>query len=151
MTNRNKRILLVAVVMLAVVSVCGAAIATSLGGTGMIDVQVRERGGQNVSVHVPVSVVLLALQFAPRCAFGDVPDEAFRYAGAARVLTDRLGELPDFTMVEVDGADEHVRVRKAGDRLVVDIDNTDETVHVSLPLRVVEKVAKKLETGRVIL
>ena len=104
MTKRNKTVLWIAVAALAVVSVAGAAIATSVAGGGMIDIEVREAGGTDIKFSFPVSLVLMALQFAPDEAFDEIPDEALRYMPVARTIGRELGSAPDFTMVEVESS-----------------------------------------------
>ncbi|MFH1278153.1 MAG: hypothetical protein ABIK65_07220 [Candidatus Eisenbacteria bacterium] len=148
MTRRNRTILWIAVAVLAAVSLTGAAIATSIAGRGMIEVEVREACGTDVRFSVPVSFLLLALPFMPSEAYEGMPPEAVRYMGAVRIVGDELEKMPDFTMVEVESPGHRVLVRKLGKRLVVDVDDGGDVVHVSIPIGAVERVAKRIEKGR---
>ena len=54
---------------------------------------------------------------------------------------------PDGPLVQVTSPHEKVSIVKRGDPLVIDVDEANETVHVSVPLKVVEVVARQI--GRV--
>lgn len=153
MTRRDRITLSVVIVVVAVVSLVGAAIAATLTNNGTIVVNVREGGGEetNIRIVMPVGPILMAVQMVPNSCFDEVPAEALRYMGVARELCDVLAEQPDFTLVEVQGCDETVLVRKEGNNLVIHVDEDETSVYVSVPLGAVEKVAKKLEKGRIIL
>jgi hypothetical protein len=45
-----------------------------------------------------------------------------------------LNDAPDGVLVEVKDPGEHVLITKHGGSIVVDVNDTDETVHVSVPL-----------------
>lgn len=147
MASRNRTVLSIAGIVLAVVSLAGAAIAVSVAGQGMIEIEVREEGGADIKFAVPASFVLVALPFLPSEAFEELPAEAVRKMGVLRAIGDDLADTPDFTVVEAESARERVLVRKAGRRLVVEVRDGGDFVHVSVPLAVVDKVAKRIEKG----
>ncbi len=153
MSRRDRITLAVVIVAVAVVSLVGAAIAATLTDSGVIVVNIREgaREETDIRIALPAGPVLMAMHFVPNCCFDEVPAEALRYMGVARELCDVLSEQPDFTLVEVEGRGETVLVRKEGKNLVVRVDEDDTSIFVSVPLGAVEKVAKKLEKGRIIL
>jgi hypothetical protein len=150
MKRRDKTVLWIAVVLVAAISIGGAAIATTLTGAGSIDIDIDDDGSR-IKMSLPASVVFVALQLMPDSALEEIPEEAVKYAGLARAVSKELRDLPDFTLVEVEGRHEHVIVQKRGDRLVVDVEDRESVVHVSFPIQIVDKVAKKIEKGRVFL
>ena len=48
------------------------------------------------------------------------------------------------TFVEVDQAGQHVRVSESGGSVIVDVDDPNETVHVSAPLRAIGSTLEEL-------
>jgi prephenate dehydrogenase len=61
-----------------------------------------------------------------------------------RAALDQLRESDDVTLVEVKEPGEHVRVAKEGGSIVVDVEEKDETVHVSTPIRAISSTVEQL-------
>lgn len=122
----------------------GALYTTLIGGAvlfheGAITVNVKEKrpDGDRVFVLAPAAVVPWAIALAPEkhIHFDQIPEEARDILPALADAVDKLGEMDDFVMVEVQSKRERVRVEKKGGSLVVNVDNDRETVYVSVPLR----------------
>lgn len=134
------------------------ALAVPAAGTAVllsadyVIVDVREHGksGLHLTVPVPISLVQTALAFAPDDARRvELPPEASQRLAVARNLVDELRRQPDFELVRVDEADEHVVVRKVGDALEVDVDGRrGEDVHVRLPLQAAAEVLSQVDGRR---
>lgn len=129
---------------LAAVGVTAAAVYHA----GSIGVEVHPQDGSGLSINVPAGLAHVAIALAPADlvtdAIADLEPVWPSLEAAARVLD----EAPDFTLLEIRSADEHVVVAKNGGRLLVLVDADGETVRVALPLGVVRRIADKLGSGR---
>jgi hypothetical protein len=61
-----------------------------------------------------------------------------------RASLDALGESDDLTFVEVKEPGQNVRVAKNGGSIVVDVNDDNETVHVSTPIRAMSSAIEEL-------
>ncbi|MGH9793578.1 MAG: hypothetical protein ACRD5G_02290 [Candidatus Acidiferrales bacterium] len=122
----------------------GAVYTTLIGGAvlfheGAITVNVKEKkpDGDRVFVFAPAAVVPWAIALAPEkhVRFDQMPEEARAMLPALAEAADKLGDMPDFVLVEVQSPREHVKVEKRGGSIVVNVDSESETVYVSVPLR----------------
>jgi hypothetical protein len=64
---------------------------------------------------------------------------------ALAVAARELENIPDGPLVEVLSEREQVRVVKEGGSLVIDVNDRNDTVHVSVPLRLVYRIARDLQ------
>ncbi len=150
MKRRDRIVLLVAIGIVALIGIVGGVIAATLSGMGTIDVEVHERDGTQVSVHVPAAFVVGILRFADEPILEEVPPEALRYLDLVEAVCSSLSDQPDFRMVEVEDGSDHVVIEKRGGNLIVHVRTDDETVRVSLPLGAVERIAKSLQGHRLV-
>lgn len=102
-------------------------------------VDVREGGpdGMHIIVPVPLSLVRLALNFAPAEAkYVQVPEiaEYAEYLPYAEHIIEVLREASDGVLVSVQERDQTVLVEKVGDTVEVHVNNGDEVVDVTVPL-----------------
>ena len=102
-------------------------------------VDVREGGpdGMHIIVPVPLSLVRLALNFAPAEAkYVQVPEiaEYAEYMPYAEHIIEVLREASDGVLVSVQERDQTVLVEKVGDTVEVHVNNGDEVVDVTVPL-----------------
>lgn len=134
---------------LAVLMTFGAVSAWSVHSAGMFELDVHERGpgGADISgIRIPAALGHVALAFVPARVFDFCEDDDFaRHAPLLREACERLSDAPDFVLVEVISADEHVLIRKEGSALVVDVESDDEEVHVAVPLGIARAFARKIE------
>ncbi|MBM3320340.1 MAG: hypothetical protein FJY73_06660 [Candidatus Eisenbacteria bacterium] len=145
MTGRARVIWALAGAAVLAASAAGATLALALERGGPIRVEVREKRcrGDNVSLAIPSIAVAAVLPFLPNEVFHAMPEEAAQCARAARVFFDRLGDRPDFVLVDARGDEETVLVEKRGQALTVFVESGDALVFVSVPLWVMSRTARK--------
>jgi len=116
---------------------------------GAVRVSVREKnpGGENIRLIVPAAAVPVVLEFVPDAKLQDAAEEARPWLPVIEAVSEELARCPDGPLVEVISPHEKVTIVKRGDSLVIDVDDVNETVHVSVPLKVVGVVARQI--GRV--
>ena len=115
--------------------VAGAAISSE----GFIHVRVHEKhpGGANFAVIVPAAVVPVALHFIPKKHFEQAPQDLQEALPIVDAAVPELEKCPDGVLVEVRDPGEHVLIAKSGGSIVIDVNDHEDTVHVSVPLRAV--------------
>ncbi len=149
MAAGNKSFWTVFLGCLAVLTAFGAAAAWSVHSAGMfeLDVHVKGPGGVDISgIRVPAVLGHIALAFVPASVFDFCDDEDFhRHGPLIQEACRQLEDAPDFVLVEVFSAEEHVLIRKRGNALVVDVESEDEDVHVAVPLGIARAFARKVE------
>jgi hypothetical protein len=120
------------------IGVLGTALigGAALSSEGFIYVNVQEKhpGGTHVNVFVPAALVPAALHFVPRHHFADSSHDMREALPIIDAAIPALKDTPDGVLVEVRDPGEHVVVTKRGGSIVVDVNDPDETVHVSVPL-----------------
>ena len=114
---------------------------------GIISVNVREKqpGGHHIWFVAPGSIVPFGLKLAPAHDLKDHMRDARQWMPVVRAALDALEKSPDGVFVEVETPDQHVRVQKSWGRLLVDVDDPREEVHVAVPLRVVRHTLSEME------
>ena len=120
------------------IGVLGTALVggAALSSEGFIYVNVQEKhpGGTHVNVFVPAALVPTALHLVPRHHFADSSHDMREALPIIDAAFPVLADSPDGVLVEVVDPGEHVLVAKRGGSIVVDVNDPDETVHVSVPL-----------------
>lgn len=148
-----KRLLRLAIISLGIFAILiagtGVALAATVAAKGFVMVQVHEKGEGGVSFTAPVPAALIDAGLGiAHLAVADELDQASQqlepYAPLIRELFDELDQAESFTLVSVETADETVWIRKDQGKLIIDVNATDATVHVSLPLRLAERVLDSL-------
>jgi hypothetical protein len=131
-----------------VLGIVGTAVAGVgiLCSDGMIEVKVVERQPEvhHVYVIAPAMLVPIGMRFAPRRELSRAAAQIQPWMPTIRAALDQLREGDDVTLVEVKEPGEHVRVAKQGGSIVVDVENRDDTVHVSAPLRAISNTVEQL-------
>ena len=115
--------------------VAGAAISSE----GFIHVRVHEKhpGGTNIALIVPAAVVPIALHFVPKQDLDQAPKDLQQALPIIDAAVPELQKCKDGILVEVIDPGEHVLISKSGGSLVIDVNDHDDTVHVSVPLSAV--------------
>ena len=130
------------------IGVLGTALVGSaaLSTEGFIYVNVQEKhpGGSHVNVFVPAAIVPAALHFVPRHNFADSSHDMREALPIIDAAIPALSDSPDGVLVEVREPDEHVLVVKHGGSIVVDVNDPEETVHVSVPLRAAQSAIHQI-------
>jgi hypothetical protein len=93
----------------------------------------------------PGSIVPFGLKLAPAHDLKEHMRDSRQWMPVVHAALDALEKSPDGVFVEVEAPDQHVRVQKSWGRLVVDVDDPGEEVHVAVPLRVVRHVLSEIE------
>lgn len=149
MSPSTKRIVLIAAGFLLISAVTIGAMGAYIFDRGMLVVQVREEGGDDVCIRIPAILVQSMIAVIPDQVFDEARSEAgeefHKICPAVRAMWRELDDLPDFVLVEVSSRDEQVSVRKQGGRLVVHVDSPREHVHVVVPLGMVDSILGKLD------
>jgi hypothetical protein len=138
----------------------GLAGVGALCSDGFVNVDVTAKQPDGVHIHViaPAMLAPLAVRLAPLAVrvgpprVSPDPQDVMAQAGwqireQLPVIDAALASLRaagDFTLVEVDAPGEHVHVAKSGGSIVVDVDNSDATVHVSAPIRALASTINQL-------
>ena len=128
--------------------VVGTAVAGVglLCSDGLIEVNVVERRPEvhHVFVIAPAMLVPIAMRFAPRRDLSRAAAEIKPWLPTIRAALEQLRDTDDVTLVEVREPGEHVRVTKEGGSIVVDVEDHDDTVHVSTPIRAISSTIEQL-------
>jgi hypothetical protein len=108
----------------------------ALSSEGFIHVQVHEKqpGGTNVNLLVPAALATTALHFVPDHDLGRGSQDVREYLPIIDAAFPVLDASPDGVLVEVADPGEHVLIAKSGGSIVVDVNDADDIVHVSVPL-----------------
>ena len=122
-------------------------VAGIVADAGIIGVRVHEKkpDGTNLWLCVPAALVPLGMKIVPERELERAMSQAREFLPAMRIAAEELERIPDGLLVEVNSPREQVLIVKSGGSLVVDVDNDRETVHVSVPLKMVRNLARDLE------
>ena len=122
-------------------------VAGIVADAGIITVHVNQKRaeGNNIHLFVPAILVPLGVKFAPQRELERVMRRSKEFMPALRIAAEELDRMPDCVLVEVKSPREYVHIEKSGGSLLVDVDNDRESVHVSVPLKMVRSVARDLE------
>ena len=114
---------------------------------GVVRVRVVEKkeGGDRVNLYVPAAAIPVAVKLAPEQNICEAMEKAKDWLPAVRIASKELARLPDTELVEVLDGREHVRIRTEDGKLVIDVESDHEDVHLSVPLKMIEKVAQELQ------
>lgn len=119
--------------VLSTAVVAGAALSSE----GFIHVKVHEKqpNGTNVNLIVPAALISSGLHFVPSDRV-QVDAQNLRQAlPIVDAAVPALENCPDGVLVEVTDPTEHVLITKSGGSLVIDVNDSEDEVHVSVPLR----------------
>jgi hypothetical protein len=147
--------ILVAKVALAFAGTVAAAGAYTFHD-GVAQVQVDDNHGTHVHIWAPAAIVPmamhiapLAMHVAPRRDLHKFPREAQQAIPLLRVLAKELENYPNTEFVEVRDSDTHVLVRTVGKKVVVDVVDPENKVHVVCPLAMIQDVVESLNDMRI--
>ncbi len=112
---------------------------------GAVSVRVLEKKRDGHHIRLPAMVVPLGMRLVPNEKLEQASAEMRPWLPAIKLATQELAKYPDGPFVEVRSPREQVTITKQGGALVIDVDSNEETVHVSVPLRMVNHIARQLE------
>ncbi|PYV03072.1 MAG: hypothetical protein DMG26_10090 [Acidobacteria bacterium] len=146
MASRGR--LLIQRILLVIV---GVALLTGLvaysQGAVIVYVHEKKPEGHRIWVPAPALLVDLGVRFVPEERLRDALQDLRPWLPAIEAAGHELERSPDGLLVEVKDRTDHVMVSKGGDVLRVDVDSETETVHVSVPISLIESVAERLGTS----
>lgn len=114
-------------------------------GVMRVDVNEDRRDGGHVHVWIPAAIVPMAMHVIPSRKFGPATADIGPWLPTLRALTKELKRYPEAELVEVENAKEHVRIRTHNGKLLIDVTEPGEDVHVACPLAMIEDIASELE------
>lgn len=112
---------------------------------GVMRVDEDHVDGRHVHVWVPAAIVPMAMHVVPSRHLKHAVAQAGPWLPTVRALSKELRKYPEAELVEVEDANQHVRIRTHNGRLLIDVSAPDETVHVACPLAMIEDVSRQLE------
>lgn len=121
-----------------------AGVYTFREGVIRIDVDEHHDGGAHVHFWVPAAAVPMAMHFVPKRHLRDACDHAKEFLPLALIVTKELRHYPDTTFVDVEDGTDHVRVSTVGTKIQIDVVNSEDNVHVAVPLSTINDVANQL-------
>jgi hypothetical protein len=132
----------IALGVLGTVTLGGAVLCSE----GLITVRVQEHkpNGSHVFVVAPAMLVPIGVRVAPHERLREIEGRVRPYLPTIRAAAEELAKCPNATFVEVQSPEEHVRISKGWGAIVIDVDDRDETVHVSVPIRAVQSAIEEL-------
>jgi hypothetical protein len=113
---------------------------------GVMRVDEDHANGRHIHVWFPAAVVPMAMYVVPSRYFEHPAADASPWLPTLHALTKELKKYPDVELVEVDNAREQVRIRTHHGKLLIDVTEPGETVHVACPLTMLEDVSRELES-----
>ncbi len=124
-------------------AIAGGAFVYDLGAV-YVSVKEKKPGGEGVRLILPGAIAPMGVWLAPKDKLRKALKDAEPYLPALHAAAAELAACPDTTFIEVVGPQEEVYIAKEGSRLVIDVDDKNETVHISMPLETVRFVAAQL-------
>jgi hypothetical protein len=126
----------------------GTALVTgaALSSEGFINVKVGEKepDGHHIHMIVPAALVPVGLRFVPREHLVEASQNLRDNMAIIDAALPALEQCPDGILVEVTDPGEHVLVAKVGGSIVIDVNDADDIVHVSVPLRAAESAIHQI-------
>jgi hypothetical protein len=121
-----------------------ASVYTFREGVIRVDVDEHRVGGSHVHFWLPAAAVPMAMHFVPKHHLREACEHASEFLPLVQIVTSELRHYPNTTFVDVQNGDDHVRVATVGTNLQVDVVNSEENVHVAVPLTTVNDVALQI-------
>jgi hypothetical protein len=131
--------------VLVVGGMVAAGAAVYQAGAVRVSVDEKTPDGHHIHLIAPAAAIPIGMRFVPDHALKQASSKVRPWLPAIEVAVTELEKYRDFTLVEVEDARDHVKIRKLGQTMVIDVDSTDATVHVSFPLRSVMSALRRIE------
>jgi hypothetical protein len=96
-------------------------------------------------VWVPAAIVPIAMHVVPSRHLNHAAAKAAPWLPTLRALSKELKNYPDAEFVDVEDGSQHVRIRTQHGKLLVDVTEPGENVHVACPLALIEDITGQLE------
>jgi|SRR5687768_17164995 hypothetical protein len=133
---------------MSVATMVSAGVFLATGGVAVCQVATEE---VDLTIPIPTHLIdaaLVTARFAlPRQELDSVRREIEPWGPMIEAAGRELADLPEGTvLVTVETAAETVRIERRGGRLRIDVDAADAEVHVSLPARSIQRIARQVST-----
>jgi hypothetical protein len=115
-------------------------------GVMRVDVDEDHRDGAHVHVWIPAAIVPMAMHVIPSRKFGPAAADIGPWLPTLHALTKELKRYPEAELVDVEDGKQHVRIRTHQGKLLIDVTEPGEDVHLACPLAMMEDIASELET-----
>jgi hypothetical protein len=109
-----------------------------------VDVDESRGDGQHVHVWLPAAIVPMAMHFVPRQQMECAGHQAERIAPMVHAAAKELQKYPEAELVDVRDGEQFVHIRTHNGKLLIDVEEPGETVHVSCPLSTIDEVSREL-------
>ena len=116
-----------------------ATVAVFDGGVALVEV---ENDDVDLMLPVPMGLLNIGLTLAPYLTGEPIMPDMSEHRDFLHLVADQLRQLPDATFIEAKDGGERVTISRRGGHFIIDVDSTDDRVHVSLP---VEATARLLD------
>jgi hypothetical protein len=113
---------------------------------GVMRVDEDHHDGRHIHVWVPAAIVPMAMHVIPSRHFGRALADVNPWLPTLHALTKELKRYPEAELVDVEDGKQHVRIRTHQGKLLIDVTEPGEDVHVACPLAMMEDIASELET-----
>lgn len=129
------------------IAFCGALVFAGayVFHDGLMRVDEDHGDGRQMHVWLPAAIVPTAMHFVPRRHLEHAAVQMGPWLPTLRVLTKELEKYREAQFVDVRDVNEHVRIGTHNGKLLIDVDEPGERVHVSCPLVMMREVANELE------
>ena len=131
--------------------VAGTALAGAsllcVDGFVQVDVKEKQPESHHIFVVVPATLLPIGVHFAFKDEMARAASQIEPWLPTIHAALDGLRDSEDALLVEVKNSSEHVRVAKEGSSIVVDVNDKDETVHVSVPIRAVSDAIEQISNA----
>ena len=113
---------------------------------GAVTVYVREKEPQGTRIWLPVPALLVeaGMRFVPADKLREASAQLRPWLPAIEAASGELERCPDATLVEVKSARDNVIISKRADTLRIEVEDDSDTVHVSVPIALVNSLAHDL-------
>src|SRR5258708_34172576 len=112
---------------------------------GVMRVDADNPGGPHIHVWVPAAIVPMAMHVVPRRHFDHAIAQVGPWLPTLRALAKELKKYPETELVGAEDGKKHIRIRTHHGRLLIDVTEPGEDVHVACPLALIEDLAVELE------
>jgi len=121
-----------------------ATVYTFREGTIRVDVDEHRSGGSHVHLWVPAALVPAAMHFVPDDKLQEAAAHAHEALPIVKIVAKELGNYPNAEFVQVDSAEEHVKVSVRNGKVYVDVQDHGDEVHVAVPVSTIEDVIENI-------
>ena len=140
-------VITVVVVGLSVAASFAAAVVVYRAGMIVVNVSEKRPGGSKVHVIVPGILASLGMALVPHVELGKCSAHAAPFLPALDAAARELVRCDDGLFVDVEAHDAHVTITKSNGSLLIDVDDADATLHLSVPLQALTAVTSVLRSS----